>query len=130
MNVYAFDVDDTLEISNGTISLASLMQLRRDGHIVGICGNLNAFCRVEGWQHLVSFTLNFDTYPIFGGPMGSCFSKDVWLRLFRETTFPNADDYVMVGNIIGVTGASDDQGAAQRAGWRFISEQSFANGER
>jgi hypothetical protein len=36
----------------------------------------------------------------------------------------------MVGNILGVSGASDDRGAAQRAGWRFIQEREFANGVR
>jgi hypothetical protein len=39
-------------------------------------------------------------------------------------------DYVMVGNILGISGASDDRGAAERAGWRFIKESEFANGVR
>ena len=62
--------------------------------------------------------------------MGSCLPKEVWLRVFRETTFPLADDYIMVGNIAGVSGASDDKGAAEAAGWRFISEKEFAEGSR
>jgi hypothetical protein len=41
-----------------------------------------------------------------------------------------ADDYVMVGNVLGVSGASDDRGAAERAGWRFIRERKFAYGVR
>ncbi len=131
MNVYAFDVDETLEKSGGPVSFDSLMQLRRDGHVVGICGNLAGFCTgTKNWHEIVSFLLNFDTFPLYGGRMGSCFPKEVWLRVFKEVTFPNADDYIMVGNIFGVSGGSDDQGAAQRAGWRFISEQSFADGER
>jgi hypothetical protein len=36
----------------------------------------------------------------------------------------------MVGNIKGVSGASDDQGAADLAGWRFIKESDFASGAR
>jgi hypothetical protein len=36
----------------------------------------------------------------------------------------------MVGNIVGVSGASDDQGAALLAGWRFIKESEFAAGKR
>jgi hypothetical protein len=36
----------------------------------------------------------------------------------------------MVGNVQGVSGASDDQGAATRAGWRFIQERDFAAGVR
>jgi hypothetical protein len=37
---------------------------------------------------------------------------------------------VMVGNILGISGASDDRGAAERAGWRFIQESEFARGVR
>jgi len=37
---------------------------------------------------------------------------------------------VMVGNIKGVSGASDDEGAANLAGWRFIKESDFAAGAR
>jgi hypothetical protein len=36
----------------------------------------------------------------------------------------------MVGNIKGVSGASDDEGAANLAGWRFIKESDFAAGTR
>jgi hypothetical protein len=36
----------------------------------------------------------------------------------------------MVGNILGLSGASDDRGAAERAGWRFIQESAFARGAR
>lgn len=62
--------------------------------------------------------------------MASCFPKEVWLRVFKETAFPLADDYIMVGNIIGISGSSDDKGAADRAGWRFIKESDFADGVR
>ena len=54
--------------------------------------------------------------------------KKLYLEQIKR--YVPADDFVMVGNIFGVTGASDDQGAAQRAGWRFISEQQFADGVR
>lgn len=127
MKVYAFDVDETLEVSAGPILLQSLMDLRIEGHIVGLCGNLNAFMtRANGWQHLISFTLNFDTTPYLGGLI----PKDIWLKCFRDTAFPNAEEYILVGNIMGVSGASDDMGAAERAGWRFIKETDFANGVR
>ncbi len=129
--IYAFDVDETLRCSGGPVDLESLIELRDQGHIVGLCGNLNAFCtRVLGWQNYISFTLNFDTHPVVGGPFGSCFPKEVWLKLFKQTVFPLADEYILVGNILGVSGASDDKGAAERAGWRFISETDFANGVR
>ncbi len=34
----------------------------------------------------------------------------------------------MVGNILGISAARDDRGAAERAGWRFIRESEFAKG--
>ena len=114
--VYAFDVDETLEISAGPIPLQALMDLRIEGHIVGICGNMQVFCSVPGWYHLVSF-LGQSYLP-----------KDAFLHGLM-VNIP-AEEYIMVGNILGVSGASDDQGAAQRAGWRFIKESDFAAGER
>jgi hypothetical protein len=54
--------------------------------------------------------------------------KAVFLHMLK--TYTPADDYVMVGNIMGVSGVSDDQGAAARAGWRFIKESDFAAGAR
>lgn len=125
--VYAFDVDETLECAKGPITLASMMELRVGGAIVGLCGNLNAFCaKIPGWQHLISFTLNLD----FGATIGSHIQKEYWLKTFAKTTYPGADEYIMVGNILGVSGASDDKGAAERAGWRFIKESDFAGGAR
>lgn len=117
MKVYAFDVDETLEISAGPVKLADMMQLRVDGHIVGVCGNMGAFCqRISGWQHLISF-LGQGLIP-----------KDQFLAHLKINIV--ADEYIMVGNIIGVSGASDDKGAAERAGWRFIKESDFAAGSR
>lgn len=128
MKVYLFDVDETIEVSQGgPVTLKSMIELKAQGHIIGLCGNLNAFCtRVEKWWDIISCTTNFDTGPYLGGLI----PKDIWLRMFRDTMFPSAEEYVMVGNILGVSGASDDKGAAERAGWRFISEKDFAKGER
>jgi hypothetical protein len=120
--VYAFDVDETLEISGGPVKLSDLQALRDQGHIVGICGNWAGFIhRVAGWQNLVSFVNA-------GTP-----NKETHLAELRK--WIPADDFVFVGNVLGVTGASDDQGSAQRctaAGfpWRFLSEQQFADGAR
>jgi hypothetical protein len=116
VTVYAFDVDETLEVSAGPVTLASMQQLRAEGHVVGLCGNWGLFCAVvNGWQHLVSF-------------INAGVDKVEFLTQLR--TYLRADDYVMVGNILGVSGASDDQGAAERAGWRFIRESDFAAGAR
>lgn len=123
--VYAFDVDDTLDISGGPISLQAMMQLRVEGHIVGICGNWHLFLqKVNGWHHLISF---FNYGQI----------KNVFL--FEMKQIIPADGYVMVGNVgplcartfnIPRTGGSDDMSQALAAGWRFIKEVDFANGAR
>jgi len=55
-------------------------------------------------------------------------SKDIFLDQLR--TYIPADDYIVVGNIKGVSGASDDEGVANLAGWRFIKDSDFAGGAR
>jgi hypothetical protein len=117
MNVYAFDVDETLEIAGGPVKLQDLWNLRMQGHIVGLCGNWKEMTmRVPGWQNLVSF-------------LGEgAASKEIILTNLK--LYVPANDYVMVGNILGVSGLSDDKGAAERSGWRFIKESDFAAGAR
>ena len=115
MVVYAFDVDETLEVSNGPVRLVDLVKLREDGHIVGLCGNwAMVTLHYPGWHHICSFV----------GPCG--IEKHDFLRQLRQ--YIPGDDYVMVGNILGVSGASDDRGAAERAGWRFIKKASSPKG--
>jgi hypothetical protein len=117
MNIYAFDVDDTLDVSGGPISVVSLGGLKSQGHIVGLNGNWAAVVQsVPLWHSIFSFI----------GPMEM--SKDTFLNQLRS--YIRADDYIMVGNIKGVSGASDDEGAANLAGWRFIKESDFAAGAR
>ena len=117
MKIYAFDVDDTLEVSGGPVSMASVGSLRNQGHIVGLNGNWAAVVpTVPLWHRMFSFI----------GPMG--ISKDIFLNQLK--TDIRADDYIIVGNVKGVSGASDDEGAADLAGWRFIKESDFAAGAR
>ncbi len=117
MKIYAFDVDDTLEVSNGPVSIASVGAIRARGHIVGLNGNWAMVVQaVPLWHQVFSFI----------GPMEM--SKETFLNQLK--TYIPADDYIMVGNIKGVSGLSDDQGAAQLAGWRFIKESDFATGAR
>lgn len=117
MTVYAFDVDDTLEVSGGPIGIQSIHDLKPRGDIVGLNGNWAVVVQnVPIWHRIFSFI----------GPMEM--SKDSFLKQLK--TYIRADDYVMVGNIKGVSGASDDQGAAYLAGWRFIKESDFAAGQR
>jgi hypothetical protein len=117
MKIYAFDVDDTLEVSRGPISIASVGSLKLQGHIVGLNGNWAVVVqRVPIWHRIFSFV----------GPMEM--AKDSFLNQLK--TYIPADDYIMVGNIKGISGASDDQGAAKLARWRFIKESDFASGAR
>jgi hypothetical protein len=117
MKIYAFDVDDTLEVSCGPISIVSVGSLKPEGHIVGLNGNWAVVVQsVPLWHRIFSFI----------GPMEM--SKDIFLNQLK--TYIPADDYIMVGNIKGVSGASDDEGAANLAGWRFIRESDFAAGVR
>ena len=117
MKIYALDVDDTIEVCGGPISIASVGSLKPQGHIVGLNGNWAAVVQtVPSWHRIFSFV----------GPMEM--SKDTFLNQLK--TYIPADDYVMVGNIKGVSGGSDDEGAANLAGWRFIKESDFAAGAR
>ena len=117
MKIYAFDVDDTLEVSGEPVSIESVRSLKSEGHIVGLNGNWAVVVRsAPQWHRIFSFI----------GPMDM--SKDTFQNQLR--TYIRADDYVMVGNIKGVSGASDDEGAANLAGWRFIKESAFAAGAR
>ena len=55
MAVYAFDVDETLEVSKGPVKLFDLVTLREHGHIVGLCGNwamatTAIFCFLFAWN--------------------------------------------------------------------------------
>jgi hypothetical protein len=115
---YAFDVDHTLEVSEGPVLVSSLRELAERGEIVGLCGNWAVFVRaVPDWHRLISFL----------GPLG--ISKAEFLVQLR--TYVPAREYVMVGNdpLTGV-GASPDREAAREAEWRFVLERDFALGQR
>lgn len=117
MKIYAFDVDETLEVSAGPITFQILADLYKEGHILGLCGNYAMVTRfVDNWHRLFSFI----------GPMEM--TKEAFLLQLRN--YVPCEEVVMVGNIKGVTGRSDDEGAAKRAGIRFIKEQDFADGVR
>lgn len=110
--LYAFDVDDTLEVSGGPVALGTLVELAGVNGIVGLCGNWALLCqRWPEWHHFVSFL----------GPMAM--TKAVFLGQLREYVL--AADYVMVGNA-----PMGDQAEAEWAGWRFIEARDFAGGVR
>jgi hypothetical protein len=116
--IYAFDVDETLEVSGGPVKVQDLVALWREGHVLGICGNYHVGTHgIPFWHRLFSFL----------GSMG--LTKAEFLRQIR-TYCPPASDYVMVGNDHTIFGASRDREAAEEAGWRFIREHDFAAGAR
>ena len=118
MVIYAFDVDHTLDLSDGPVSLDAVARLRTTSDVVvGLCGNWGFVTRtLPGWYEIFSFV----------GPMG--IPKAEMLVQIRR--YCPADDYVMVGNDPRLYGNSDDVGAAAEAGWRFIREHDFAAGVR
>lgn len=117
MIVFAFDVDHTLEISDGPVPLGALAALRAQGHVVGLCGNWALVVqRVPDWPRLVSFL----------GPIG-CTKVE---HLVQLKQYVPADDYVLVGNDPTIFGNSSDREAAGQAGWRFLREAEFAAGMR
>lgn len=126
--IYCFDCDETLEISNGPVTIQMMKDLRDQGHIVAMNGNWALFCqKVPDWHKIVSM-MNVGVHKV------------VYLTHIRA--FIPADDYVMVGNIgftfdakrfnLTPTGGSDDMGVAADAQppWRFILERDFAAGAR
>lgn len=136
MNIYAFDCDETLEISGGPVTIESLVTLRGDGHVLVVCGN---------WAHV--------TRTMALGPTGDAAMKPwmTWHRLFSclgqigisksdylrtlSGFLPTFDDYVFVGNDHsrprnGGWSSPNDALFAVEAGWRFINETDFAEGAR
>jgi len=117
VTIYAFDVDHTLEVSDGPVRLEEVVRLRSARHVVGLCGNWGLVMRaVPTWHRLFSFV----------GPIAIP-KAEMLAQLKRHCP---ADDYVMVGNDPRIFGNSDDAGAAAEAGWRFIREHDFAAGTR
>jgi hypothetical protein len=56
MKIYAFDVDDTLEVSGGPVSVVSVSSLKSEGHIVGLNGNWAVVVQsVPLWHRIFSF---------------------------------------------------------------------------
>jgi len=116
MNLYLFDVDETLEISGGPIKIQQLINLKKEGHIIGLCGNWAVFVnRVGGWHHLISLF----------GPQGWP-RKHMFMIVCRQVI--PADRYIMVGNVNPSNAPYSDKEEAELAGWEFIEERDFKAG--
>jgi hypothetical protein len=122
LRVYAFDVDETLEVSKGPVTLQMVLDLKLQGHIVGVIGNWAVLVnRFPQWHQVFSFL----------GPMAM--TKENFMTMLAKYT--PADEFIMVGNDDrdpkwGNRTVSQDGLAAQYAGWKFISEDDFASGTR
>lgn len=122
MKVFAFDVDETLWLSRGPVTLDMIKELRDQGHIVGICGNMGVWCSFPDWHKYCSF-IGQGMVP-----------KHYFLHNLKQNI--KADDYILVGNVfgalnsLGVLCMSPDSSEAQMAQWRFIKEDDFAAGVR
>ena len=110
--VYAFDVDETLDIARGPIPVSAIKQLYDAGHIVGLCGNWHFFVKtVPDWNRMVSFVGQVEQ------------TKTTFLTQIKKHV--QADAYIMVGNDPAFYGNSNDILAAKEAGWIFYRECDF-----
>ncbi len=117
MKCYAFDVDLTLNISGGPVTLKTVWELREEGNIVGLCGNWAAVTlRWPDWYKTFSFL----------GPLSM--NKGEFLHHLKRLV--PAEDYIMVGNNVVNGSSPNDEAAALDGGWRFIKESDFAGGAR
>lgn len=110
-----------------------MVDLRAEGHIIGVCGNWGLFCRaVVNWHHFISFV----NCSLVGQDQTGKIHGDKGWFLGQIKMYMPADEYIHVGNrfgrvnSLGFTCNSHDEEAAQEAGYRFILEDDFAKGVR
>ena len=114
MKLYAFDVDETLEISGGPVKFIDLVRLREQGHILALCGNWAVVTQgVHGWDMLFSAV----------GPLGC--TKTEFLQQLRK--YVPATEYFFIGNdhSRGSYSSPDDADHVKGTGFEFISELDF-----
>jgi hypothetical protein len=116
MNIYMFDVDETLEIPGGPVKMLQLYNLNKIGkHYVGLCGNWLAVTNVvQNWSEFIQF-LSIDA---------RC--KHTYLAEVKRC-FP-AEHYVFVGNERPTGTLVSDRLEAIQAGWEFIEARDFREG--
>ena len=133
MKIFLFDVDETLWCSNGPVTRNMLVELRNQGHAVGLCGNWAKFCQVvPDWHQLISFLNCSPTVQLVDGSIIG--DKAWWMTEFRR--YVPHEEMVFVGNQLGrknslgvVCGSNCSEHAA-KAGVRFLLEDEFAAGQR
>ena len=76
--------DHTLEVSDGPVTIQQLVNLKMNGHIIGLNGNWALFTwKVRGWHSLISM-------------MNVAIDKATFMSQIK--TYIPADRYVMIGN--------------------------------
>jgi len=93
--VVAFDVDGTLEISGGRIPVRHLLNLKREGFVVGVVGN---------WELAIKHIKGLDFYQA-----GIPSKADILSAIGEGKVFR-----LYVGDL------ESDRREAERAGWNFI----------
>ena|SRR5690348_13675913 len=117
MNLYAFDVDDTLNIPTGTpagpIPLDDLRALHAQGHIVGICGSWHKLVQADpSWFRYVSFTGPYMVSKEYVQYKADMLKQlKMWVR---------AQAYYLIGNPFRGNVMVADDHAAQTAGYTFV----------
>lgn len=111
-SIIAFDIDHTLQISNGDITLQQIMRLKKEGHILGLCGNWGLVTSIiDEWENLFSFI----------GAIG--ITKILFLSQLKR--YVKAERYIFIGNDPKYYGESDDITSAKMASWEFYRENQF-----
>jgi hypothetical protein len=115
---FAFDIDETLTISGGSIKPAVIKVLHGLGHITGLCGN---------WSHYVASIPSWHEHLSFVGQFYGYTSKEVFLQQLKDAMMRtgNVGRFIMIGNDPAYFGNSNDIEAARLAGWEFIREDQF-----
>jgi len=107
-----FDVDETLEVSGGPVQFSQLINLKKGGHIIGLCGNWAVVTRnINNWHKLFSLVKVSNE------------RKHEFLSAVKK--YVSAERYIMVGNINPSNAPYSDKDEAELAGWEFIEEHSF-----
>ena len=83
--VFAFDVDHTLEVSNGPIPIRDLEILKGMGHVVGLCGNY------------AMVTMQVPTWKLWCNFFGPGDMTKIQM-LNQIKTYVPAQNYYLVGN--------------------------------
>lgn len=115
MNLYMFDVDETLEVSGGLVKLSQLVNLRNQGHIIGLCGN---------WAVVTEYVVNWHLIISLVGPFKM--SKYDFLKSVKKHVY--VDKYIMVGNKNPFNAPVSDEEETLNASWEFVEEKNFKEG--